>query len=138
MRLCGNAVLFECGFVCVHWCRGGRVDTIRGMTSATLPTDCDPIAAAAPTDATLDDLFASVDVGGTSIGLGIGRADGTLVAETEFPTESHLGADAVVERIGREVAKLASEHGQPKRLGIGLPGIVDAKAGLSKFLPNMP
>ena len=85
-----------------------------------------------------DALFASVDVGGTSIGLGVGYADGRLVAETEFPTESHRGPDAVIERIGREVVKLAAEHGQPTRLGIGLPGIVDAVEGISKFLPNMP
>ena len=106
--------------------------------SAPSPNDRDPISVAAADDVSPDDLFATVDVGGTSIGLGLGRADGTLIAETEFPTDSQRGHDAVIDRIGREVVALAAAHGQPKRLGIGLPGIVDANTGISKFLPNLP
>ena len=83
-------------------------------------------------------LYASVDVGGTSIGIAVGHDDGTVLAEHEFATESHLGPDAVLDRVGKEVAALAAAHGQPSRLGIGLPGIVDAYEGVSKFLPNMP
>ena len=108
-----------------------------GSASSSALTSASP-SPTSSTSGAADPLYASVDVGGTTIGIALGHDDGRVVVEHEFPTESHRGPIAVLDRIGQEVARLAAEHGQPLRLGIGLPGIVDAHEGVSKFLPNMP
>ena len=83
-------------------------------------------------------MFAGVDVGGTSVKLALGTANGELLAESAIPTESHQGPDAVLKRIAEGLNHLSKQTGAtPKRIGMGIPGIVDIPRGITKFLPNL-
>jgi glucokinase len=86
----------------------------------------------------MEDVFAGVDVGGTSIKLAFGTNDGELVAESAIPTDSHRGPDAVLNRIAEGLNHLSTQTGaKPKRIGMGIPGIVDTPLGITRFLPNL-
>ena len=79
-------------------------------------------------------LYAGVDLGGTKIACALAGPDGQLVNEQTRPTESHEGPQAVIERIARLIAEL----GKPAAVGLGVPGLVDAERGVTRFLPNLP
>lgn len=85
------------------------------------------------------ELFASVDLGGTTIKCVLAGADGLTVKENKVPTGSHEGPEAVVGRIAGLVNGLAIEAGsKPSALGMGVPGLADLRQGVTKFLPNFP
>ncbi|MCG8587041.1 MAG: ROK family protein [Pirellulales bacterium] len=89
----------------------------------------------------MTEIFAGVDLGGTSIKAAVANAAGELLATSSVPTDSHLGSGAVIRRTGELVRKLALESGdEPKLqgLGMGVPGLVDVTTGVTKFLPNLP
>jgi glucokinase len=87
----------------------------------------------------VSDIFASVDLGGTTIACAFGRADGSVACERAIPTCSHEGPDAVIVRIARLVEGIAVETGlKPQAVGIGVPGLADVARGVTKFLPNLP
>lgn len=89
-----------------------------------------------------DRLFAGVDLGGTSIKAALADAGGTLLLTRSIPTQSHLRANDVVRRIGGLVRELLVQSQSPEEalcgVGVGVPGLVDLKSGLTKFLPNFP
>src|SRR5436190_2190012 len=79
----------------------------------------------------MEDGFAGADVGGTSVKLAFGTADGDLLAESSIPTESHQGPEAVLKGIAEGINYLSSQTGaKPKRIGMGIPGIVDIPRGI--------
>lgn len=85
------------------------------------------------------DLFAGVDLGGTNFTVGLGEADGRLIAEAKEPTLGHEGPAMVLERIAATIDRLVASAGRPlKALGIGVPGLVDIATGMTRFLPNLP
>jgi glucokinase len=87
-----------------------------------------------------------VDLGGTNIVVGAMPLDGTREygVRTE-PTHSELGADSVVERIGRMIdeviATTGTETGAARRdfigVGIGAPGPLDRAHGIVIVTPNL-
>jgi glucokinase len=81
------------------------------------------------------ELFAGVDLGGTNVTIALGTAEGKVTAERKIPTNSHEGPEAVLRRIAETVKSLG---GAPRALGMGVPGLVDLDAGVTKFLPNLP
>src|SRR5262245_26272698 len=84
-------------------------------------------------------VFASVDLGGTNIKCALARADGVILRARSAPTESHLGSTAVLEKIAKLVDGLCQETStRPAALGMAVPGLVDLRAGVTKFLPNFP
>jgi glucokinase len=84
-------------------------------------------------------LVAGADLGGTTVSIALATCQGTIVAEAKIPTDSHEGPERVLSRISDQVLALVSEVGQsPAAFGLGVPGLVDLKAGTTKFLPNMP
>lgn len=84
-------------------------------------------------------VYAGVDLGGTMLKAVLGNADGKILCENSIPTQSHLGPNGVLDRIATLVNELAAKAKQkPAALGIGVPGLVDLKAGVTKFLPNFP
>ncbi len=86
-----------------------------------------------------DELYASVDLGGTKVAGALATAEGQIVAEATIPTRSHEGPQAVLERITSLINGLAEEAGvRPAALGMGAPGLVDVQKGVTKFLPNLP
>jgi glucokinase len=48
------------------------------------------------TDGEMEAAFAGVDLGGTSIKLALGSADGDLLIERSIPTDSNLGPQSVL------------------------------------------
>jgi len=84
-------------------------------------------------------VYAGVDLGGTMLKAVLGNADGKILCENSIPTQSHLGPNGVLDRIATLVNELAAKAKQkPAALGMGVPGLVDLKAGVTKFLPNFP
>jgi len=81
----------------------------------------------------------SVDLGGTNIACAVADEELTVLGETRTPTESHLGPDGVIERMGDAIESLASESGvEPIGVGVGVPGLADIRRGRTLFLPNLP
>jgi glucokinase len=86
-----------------------------------------------------DELYASVDLGGTKVACAFATAEGEVLAEETIPTESHEGPEAVLDRIADLVNELTDRTStQPAALGMGIPGLVDIDNGVTKFLPNLP
>ncbi|MDX2150465.1 MAG: ROK family protein [Bryobacteraceae bacterium] len=79
-------------------------------------------------------FYATVDLGGTKIACGLGDQNGNILAETTYPTQSHEGPAAVLDRI----ASIIRLMGEPAALGMGVPGLCDTALGVTRFLPNMP
>ena len=79
-------------------------------------------------------LFVGIDVGGTSIKMGVVDDAGQTLAFNSIPTESERGPDDAVSRMAEAVSKLLSEAGAEKkevvRIGLATPGPLDLKAGI--------
>lgn len=80
-----------------------------------------------------------VDIGGTTIKIGIVEEDGTISAKSVINTEKT--ADAVIDTLAAAIEKLLSENGlnehKIKGIGIGCPGSVTAKTGVVEFSGNL-
>ena len=86
----------------------------------------------------MSELFAGVDLGGTSIKCVLGDERGRIHFGRSIPTESHAGPEKVLERIGEAINELTGEAGQvPSGLGMGVPGLVDVPRGVTRYLPNL-
>ncbi len=86
----------------------------------------------------MPDLFAGVDLGGTSIKCVLGDEQGNILFRQSIPTESHSGPERVLQRIGTAIQELTKEAGKkPVGLGMGVPGLVDVPNGITRFLPNL-
>ena len=84
-------------------------------------------------------MYASVDLGGTTVACALASTDGRIIAERSIPTQSHEGPPAVLARIGELVKELAAEtRAEPIALGMGVPGLLDAERAVTRFLPNFP
>ncbi len=84
-------------------------------------------------------LYAGIDLGGTTLVGAIAGTDGHVVAERSVPTESHRGPQAVLDSAANLVNTLADSVGaRVAAVGMGVPGLVDLRAGVTKFLPNLP
>jgi glucokinase len=85
------------------------------------------------------ELFGSVDLGGTKIAAALAGADGQILAEGRIATNSQEGPSGVLPRITGLVADLSSRLGaQPVGVGMGVPGLVEVRTGITRFLPNLP
>ena len=56
-------------------------------------------------------FFAGVDVGGTNVKIGIVDDNGSIVADTKFPTKSDDSPDIAVEQANRELTDLLAGKG---------------------------
>jgi glucokinase len=84
-------------------------------------------------------IYAGVDLGGTNFTAALGGADGRILAEEKRPTKAHEGPASVLRRIGDTLEALVERAGGgPAAIGIGIPGLVDAGKGETRFLPNLP
>lgn len=78
-----------------------------------------------------------VDVGGTAIKLGRFSNGGELLAELECPTPQPAMPGGVVTAIVDAVAALDPDR-RASRVGIGLPGPMDAAARVARVCINLP
>ena len=86
----------------------------------------------------MSELFAGVDLGGTSVKCVLGNAQGQILFRRSIPTDSHSGPESVLRRIAEAVNDMTREAQQvPGALGMGVPGLVDVPHGITRFLPNL-
>ena len=78
-------------------------------------------------------LQVGVDLGGTNIATGLVTEKGELIASRTSPTQSGQMYEKILEQIAGEIAGLLSDAAlRPSEIsavGIGIPGVVNAKAG---------
>ncbi len=90
----------------------------------------------APAAARPEPVFIGVDVGGTKVlGVVADHRTGKVLDRERLPTpkaDPALVPDAIVE----VVAALASRHGRPAAIGVGVPGLVD-RSGVLRYGPNV-
>ena len=85
--------------------------------------------------------YVGIDLGGTFIKGGIVDDLGNIIAIDKAPTESEGGADKVAENIANLAKKLMAEVGLDRSdvegLGMGVPGMIDSKAGNVIYSNNL-
>lgn len=83
--------------------------------------------------------YVSLDLGGTKIACALADEGMEPIAETSVATESHLGAESVLQRMTELVeSELAKTDAKAIGIGVGAPGLVDINKGHTRFLPNFP
>lgn len=84
--------------------------------------------------------FAAVDLGASSVDVEITDGRLTPVASAAEPCDIRLGPEAVLRRVTEILSKLRAQNGADRldALGIGLPGPVSFREGLSVSPPIMP
>ncbi len=87
-------------------------------------------------------LFAGVDVGGTSIKLGLVDDDGHTLLRHSIPTEEERGPADAMQRVSAEIGRMLEEtKRQPSELvavGLASPGTMNIEAGLLLHPHNLP
>jgi glucokinase len=86
-------------------------------------------------------IYVGVDLGGTSVKVGICNESGKLLHQAEGPTDSDAGADAVAENIAKYVrgivTKSAYDWDQVAGIGAGIAGFLDIEEGIVKLSGNL-
>jgi glucokinase len=79
-------------------------------------------------------IYIGVDLGGTSIKVGICNEEGKLLHTFEGPTESEEGPQAVLDRIAQYVKQIVSDSSysweQVAGVGAGIAGFIDLEQGI--------
>jgi len=84
-----------------------------------------------------------VDVGGTNIKLGVVGPSGQVIVRNSFATKPFASSrikliTALAREIEASIITAGLKKNQIAGVGIGLPGLVDFKGGIVRFLPNIP
>jgi glucokinase len=86
-------------------------------------------------------IYVGVDLGGTSVKVGICDVTGKLLHTYEGPTGTEHGSDIVLDNIAQYVHKLVAdtsyEWEQVAGIGVGIPGFMDIPEGFIKLSPNL-
>jgi glucokinase len=87
--------------------------------------------------------YIGCDLGGTNIkGAIVDSEKGIIYGVKSIPTMAHKGHNKVIERIAQFFTTLIDESGidaaEIKGAGIGLPGAIDSRTGVSIFMTNLP
>jgi glucokinase len=84
-------------------------------------------------------MYASVDLGGTTVACALASSDGQIIAEESIPTQWNEGPQTVLARIARLVKELVTTaRVTPQSVGMGVPGLLDSERRRTRFLPNFP
>ena len=80
-----------------------------------------------------------VDLGGTSIKLGIVTSTGKLLKKIQIRTEAEKGQKKVIENIKSGIREISKNlEYRVKGIGIGCPGVVTPGKGIVENPPNLP
>lgn len=84
-----------------------------------------------------------IDLGGTNIKCGLVSLDGSVISRTHLATETFIAdKNQLIQALCGECLNLLHKNHLEKKnilgIGIGLPGLVDIRKGVVKFLPNLP
>lgn len=84
---------------------------------------------------------AGVDVGGTNIVCGVLDETGRVVTKRKYPTAPEIGAEGILRGIAAMIEELRAEAGVTSEdlavIGLGIPGLVDPVAGMSRRAVNL-
>lgn len=87
-------------------------------------------------------MILGVDIGGTKSAAVLGRADGTIIARREEPTEVQTGPQAILARLIAMARELLKQQDLTPRdlsgIGISCGGPLDTKTGIVYRPPNLP
>ena len=83
-------------------------------------------------------LAIGIDFGGTSIKLAVVRGGEIIERGNSLDTQQLGSAEAIVEAMVAEVARLTAAHPGVVAVGAGLPGMIDATNGIVHELSNVP
>ncbi len=90
----------------------------------------------------MSQLYVGVDLGGTSIKVGLCNASGELLRTYEGPTEAADGTDVVLNNIAACVRELVSPDSEEWEsvagVGIGIAGFLNIPEGIIDFSANLP
>jgi len=88
-----------------------------------------------------DKIYVGVDVGGTTVKVGICDENGNLVSTYEGPTEVSKGPDAVINNIANYAKEIVAQSSysweQVQGVGVGIAGFLDIPNGAIKHSPNL-
>ncbi|WP_411167361.1 ROK family protein [Clostridium sp. MB05] len=88
----------------------------------------------------MNNYYIGIDLGGTNIKSAIFTTNFEKVAECRIQTQAEKGSDVVLSRMLNSIQELLKGSGiqesQILCMGIGVPGLLDTKTGISKFSPN--
>jgi glucokinase len=82
-----------------------------------------------------------VDLGGTNLRVAVITAEGELLEKVRASTKSLRVSDRVLDVMAAEIRRLSAKHsalGPLLGIGIGIPGILDLRAGILRKSPNLP
>jgi glucokinase len=81
-----------------------------------------------------------LDVGGTNLKWAVIERDAKarLLTTGVLPTDTHGGEQSVVEQLIEVARTVFSETEGIESVGVGMPGVLDPDAGLTRFIPNIP
>ncbi|WP_424768567.1 ROK family glucokinase [Paenibacillus sp. sgz302251] len=86
-------------------------------------------------------IYVGVDVGGTTVKVGICNEDGLLLQTYEGPTETSKGTDTILQNIAKYAQQIVAdseyEWEQVEGVGVGIAGFLDIPNGIVKFAPNL-
>lgn len=83
-------------------------------------------------------LAIGIDVGGTSIKVGLVDTRGAIVRQHQIDTAAEHGPDSILGRIAEQTNFLLAEHGESiVALGLGVPGVINAHGEIA-YPPNLP
>jgi glucokinase len=82
----------------------------------------------------------AVDLGGTHIRAALVSESGALHHRAAMPTEAERGPQAVIDRIGNLVQKVAADAGTDDDVPVGVasPGPLNPRTGVVHYTPNLP
>jgi len=87
-------------------------------------------------------FFVGVDVGGTSIKIGIVDDDGRTIGYSSFPTNDESGIPAAIQRMKETIDALVKSstisYESVAAIGLGTPGTMDIPNGMILEPPNIP
>ncbi len=89
----------------------------------------------------MEKKYIGIDLGGTSMKMGVVDGNGQVVLEREYPTLKEEGPDGVISRMishARELVSLSdTTWDQIEGVGVGLPGFLDIPNGIARYLTNL-
>lgn len=88
----------------------------------------------------MDELIIGVDIGGTSVKIGLINYDGKIVYKWEIPTNKDHQGRGIVDDVWNSITETLSKQNIGKRIigiGVGAPGFVNRKTGIVEEAVNI-
>jgi glucokinase len=85
----------------------------------------------------MSDLFLGIDLGGTSIKIGLCDLEGRAAGTVSIPTSPERGPEDTLDRAAAAAAELQKRHGKAKACGSGVPGPLDLERSVILKAPNL-